>query len=156
MLKLFARLLRPKIQGVPRDPSMRVFLHQRFTYTNWRGYTSTRHIIPLALWHGETEYHPGKQWFIKAYDCNKKVTRDFALGDFGQCRWQSMHTLRDKADWADRSYLIATTEGTQEGFFSRGAWCNTIDGKLLHGEPLAYMEVPHFYSPEASTPPDPL
>lgn len=55
---------------------------QRVTYTNWRGETSEREILPLYIWFGSTEWHPKPQWVITAKDIGKGVERDFALSGF--------------------------------------------------------------------------
>ncbi|MGX4995921.1 hypothetical protein [Enterobacter hormaechei] len=33
------------------------------------------------FWYGESEYHKGAQWFIKAHDVDKDDVRDFAVVD---------------------------------------------------------------------------
>lgn len=53
------------------------------TYTNWRGETSTRRIIPKSVRYGSTEWHPEPQWLLLAWDDDKKTDREFALKDFG-------------------------------------------------------------------------
>lgn len=58
-------------------------------YTNWRGETAVRRIIPARLWFGETEWHPGSQWLLDAVDLDKlqgsadaeQATRSFAVND---------------------------------------------------------------------------
>lgn len=55
----------------------------KLTYTNWRGETAERTIVPLSVWYGSTEWHPEPQWLLKAYDMEKGAQRDFALADFG-------------------------------------------------------------------------
>lgn len=52
-----------------------------FQYTNWRGDTSTRTIIPKRVWYGKSEWHPSDQWFLHGYDLEKSEVRDFALLD---------------------------------------------------------------------------
>lgn len=52
-------------------------------YTNWKGKLAYRRILPISFWYGSTEYHPEKQWFVKAYDMDKETERDFALVDIG-------------------------------------------------------------------------
>lgn len=52
-------------------------------YTNHRGITDKRTIIPGMMWFGSTEWHPEPQWLIKAWDVEKQAERDFALKDFG-------------------------------------------------------------------------
>lgn len=53
----------------------------RIEYTNWRGETSVRTILPIKIWFGSTEWHPGKQWLMRALDIDKDAERDFALTD---------------------------------------------------------------------------
>ena len=57
----------------------------RIVYTNWRGVTTVREIIPIKLYLGSTEYHPKKQWLLKAYDTYKKEHRHFSMKDIK--RW---------------------------------------------------------------------
>ena len=54
------------------------------TYTNWKGETAQRTIIPRRVWWGSTEWHPEPQWLLTAFDVDKGSERDFALKDFGQ------------------------------------------------------------------------
>lgn len=54
------------------------------TYTNWRGETSEREIIPIRPWFGATEWHPEPQWLLKAIDVAKGAERDFAMKDIGK------------------------------------------------------------------------
>ena len=60
-----------------QDPKKAVTMN----YTNWQDETEVRHIIPLELFFGKTEWHPEEQWLIKAYDLDKKAERSFALKD---------------------------------------------------------------------------
>lgn len=53
------------------------------TYTNWRGETSARSIIPQFVWFGSTAWHLKPQWMLRAFDVEKAAERDFALKDFG-------------------------------------------------------------------------
>ena len=50
-------------------------------YTNYRGETNERKIVPKKLWFGSTEYHKEKQWLLDAFDMNKKAERTFAITD---------------------------------------------------------------------------
>lgn len=50
-------------------------------YTNWRGETAKRRIIPISIWYGNTQWHKEKQWLLKATDSDKNEQRDFALKD---------------------------------------------------------------------------
>jgi hypothetical protein len=50
-------------------------------YRNYEGKIGDRTIIPRALWFGETEWHKGAQWLLRAFDVDKGAERDFALSD---------------------------------------------------------------------------
>lgn len=50
-------------------------------YTNYKGETAIRKIIPEKIWFGKTEWHPEDQWLMDAYDVDKKANRSFALKD---------------------------------------------------------------------------
>jgi predicted DNA-binding transcriptional regulator YafY len=50
-------------------------------YTNWQEETEDRHIIPLELFFGKTEWHPEEQWLLRALDLDKNAERSFALKD---------------------------------------------------------------------------
>ena len=52
-----------------------------FKYKNWENKTSIRHIIPEKIYFGKTKWHPKKQWFLKAWDLDKKEKRTFAVKD---------------------------------------------------------------------------
>lgn len=56
----------------------------RIHYTNWRGETAEREIIPVKVWFGSTEWHPEPQWFLAAIDVEKDAPRDFAMKDILQ------------------------------------------------------------------------
>ncbi len=51
----------------------------KFEYTNWKGQTSVRTVKPLEIWYGKTEWHPQRQWFLRAMDMGKNEERNFAL-----------------------------------------------------------------------------
>lgn len=52
-----------------------------FQYTNWRGETAIRTVIPIRLMFGTTEWHPEPQWLLEALDPEKDADRLFALKD---------------------------------------------------------------------------
>jgi predicted DNA-binding transcriptional regulator YafY len=54
-------------------------------YTNWRGETSLRKVIPEEIYFGSSEWHPESQWLMRAYDLDKEAYRDFALKDMTTC-----------------------------------------------------------------------
>ena len=49
-------------------------------YTNHRGETLRRRILPVRLWFGRCEpWHPEPQWLLDALDVDKMENRTFAL-----------------------------------------------------------------------------
>lgn len=59
----------------------------RITYTNWRGETRSRVILPQALLWGETRQHQGFQWILWAKDPEDgDVVKGFAMG--GITKWE--------------------------------------------------------------------
>ena len=56
-------------------------------YTNYRGETGYRKIIPKELKFYENEYHPGEQWILEAYDIDKQADRSFSMKDIQE--WKS-------------------------------------------------------------------
>jgi hypothetical protein len=50
-------------------------------YTNYRGETALRRIIPERLFFGTTEWHPGAQWLLDARDVDRDTNRTFAMKD---------------------------------------------------------------------------
>lgn len=55
-------------------------------YTNYRGETADRKIIPKAIRFASTEWHPEPQWLLDAFDLDKNADRSFALKDIHS--WQ--------------------------------------------------------------------
>lgn len=52
-----------------------------FRYTNWKGETEMRRVIPHCLRFGQTPYHKEDQWLLECFDCDKEALRTFALKD---------------------------------------------------------------------------
>jgi hypothetical protein len=50
-------------------------------YTNYRGETTLRKILPKRIWFGSTEWHPMGGWLLEAYDYDKQADRTFAMKD---------------------------------------------------------------------------
>ena len=48
-------------------------------YTNYRGETAVRTIIPLKIYWGSTEYHPTEQWLLEVLDVERQANRIYAL-----------------------------------------------------------------------------
>ena len=53
-------------------------------YTNYRGETADRRIVPIRIRFGSTEWHPEEQWLLEAFDLDRDATRAFALRDVSQ------------------------------------------------------------------------
>ena len=53
----------------------------RILYTNWKGITSYRNIIPKSIEFKSTEWHNEEQWILNAFDIDKNAERGFALKD---------------------------------------------------------------------------
>lgn len=53
----------------------------KIVYTNYRGETALRKVLPQRIWFGATEWHPEKQWMLDAIDLEKDARRSFALRD---------------------------------------------------------------------------
>lgn len=48
-------------------------------YTNYRGETAWRTVLPLRIFWGRNEWHPEDQWLMDAFDADKDTERTFAL-----------------------------------------------------------------------------
>ena len=53
----------------------------RCWYTNWRGEVTARHIRPMRIYFGSTDWHPEEQWLMEAMDLDKQQVRVFAMRD---------------------------------------------------------------------------
>jgi len=53
----------------------------RILYTNYRGETALRTILPEKIIFGSTEWHPEMQWLLEAFDEEKGAIRAFAMKD---------------------------------------------------------------------------
>lgn len=61
----------------PREESQAV----RINYTNYRGETASRQIVPLSISFKASEYHKEPQWLMSVYDLDKEARRDMAIKD---------------------------------------------------------------------------
>lgn len=68
-------------------------------YKNWKGEISFRKIIPVKLWYGMSEFHQGKQWFLRAYDIDKLDKRDFAVKDI-------LEYIEHEEDWYKHDFIL--------------------------------------------------
>lgn len=53
----------------------------RILYTNYRGETKYRNIVPLRIQFTATDWHPEEQWILVAHDVDKNAERGFAIKD---------------------------------------------------------------------------
>lgn len=53
----------------------------RILYTNYRGETAIRKIIPKEVKFMSSEWHPDEQWCLIAFDVEKNAERTFACKD---------------------------------------------------------------------------
>ena len=53
----------------------------KILYTNWKGITSYRNIIPKSVEFKSTDWHKEEQWILNAFDLDKNADRGFALKD---------------------------------------------------------------------------
>jgi len=62
-------------EGLPmmNEPPMRM------RYTNWRGETADRVVLPSRVWFGRTAWHSEPQWLMTALDMESGQVRDFAM-----------------------------------------------------------------------------
>lgn len=63
----------------------------KIRYTNWRGETADRVIVPEKLYFGSTEWHKEPGWLLRAFDEEKQALRDFSMGDIHS--WQPLELL---------------------------------------------------------------
>lgn len=67
-------------------------------YKNWKGKISNRIIIPIKLRYGESEFHKGNQWILKAWDVNKSADREFAINDILEYISHEENWYKDKLE----------------------------------------------------------
>ena len=53
----------------------------KILYTNWKGETKYRNIIPINIEFKSTEWHKEEQWILNAFDIDKQANRGFAIKD---------------------------------------------------------------------------
>jgi len=74
-------------------------------YTNYRGETANRRVIPIRIRFGSTKWHPEPQWLLEAFDLDRGADRAFAMRDV--LEWKSdlnsSGTAQDKKTIANHS-----------------------------------------------------
>ena len=64
---------------IPKDFDSTKAVHIR--YTNYRGETADRKVVPKMIRFATTEWHPEPQWLLDAFDLEKQADRSFAMKD---------------------------------------------------------------------------
>jgi len=64
-----------------------------FRYTNYKMETENRRVMAVSIWFGSSQYHQGKQWFLKARDLDRDALRDFAMRDMSDVTVRSMSSI---------------------------------------------------------------
>lgn len=68
-------------QGEQTPPIQMIEKAVSVIYTNWRGETAERMIVPIELYWGSSEWHPKEQWLLKVWDVERGAYRAYALKD---------------------------------------------------------------------------
>lgn len=55
--------------------------HVKILYTNWKGETRERIILPISIEYKSTSWHKEEQWILIAMDIEKNEIRNFAIKD---------------------------------------------------------------------------
>jgi predicted DNA-binding transcriptional regulator YafY len=66
--------------------------HVRILYTNHRGETIARLIVPQGIRFDSNPWHPEAQWFLDAWDVEQEAPRTFAVT--GIRRWEPCRVAR--------------------------------------------------------------
>lgn len=53
----------------------------KILYTNWRGETAIRTIVPKEIVFSSNKWHTEEQWMLLAFDMEKQAERSFACKD---------------------------------------------------------------------------
>lgn len=53
----------------------------KIKYTNWRGETEERKIVPDSIYYGANKFHPQAGWLIGAIDTESGKHRTFSMRD---------------------------------------------------------------------------
>lgn len=70
---------------MPEEITKQAYTHPiKVQYTNYKGETAIRTIIPLKFWFGKTEYHPQEQWLLDVWDLERNALRVYTLKDINK------------------------------------------------------------------------
>ena len=58
----------------------------RIRYTNYRGETAMRRVVPRVIHFTSNEWHPEPQWIMEALDLDRGEERSFAIKDIHEWR----------------------------------------------------------------------
>ena len=114
-------------------PKLRDATPISISYTNWRGETSVRRIVPLAAPHyGDSDYHSGTQWLLRAFDVGKQEEREFALSGFADAR---ACVEAHNAGVEERLQCITCGNSSLPYSSGRQTKCPTCKGEPLYATP---------------------
>lgn len=65
-------------------------------YTNYRGESGIRRIIPLAIRWGTSEWHKNEQWLMEVFDVVKVQNRTFALAEMTMFGHSGIERAKDE------------------------------------------------------------
>ena len=71
----------PNPESPPKIHSQEEKKKVTILYTNWKGDTNYRNIIPMSVEFKATQWHPEEQWILNAMDVDKNAQRAFAIKD---------------------------------------------------------------------------
>lgn len=87
----------PRTEGVAPDTTGEM----TFGYTNYRGEIGRRRVRPVSIRFGASEWHPGLQWLLVAYDLDKGERREFAMRDMFDVSPPSLSHAVSEGAWRD-------------------------------------------------------
>lgn len=70
------------LMNAPQEPALNNPI--KVLYTNYRGQTAIRTIVPVLIYFGSTEYHPHEQWLLEVWDVERGAIRTYALKEISQ------------------------------------------------------------------------
>lgn len=67
--------------GIPAIGAAELNHPIKVKYTNYRGETAIRLIVPIRFFWGSNEYHTQEQWLLEVFDVERDAIRIYALKD---------------------------------------------------------------------------
>lgn len=86
-------------QGKPYIPEVEKAIS--VLYTNHRGETAMRRIIPAGIFWGATDHHPEEGWLLDCWDVDKKARRTYSLSGFPGVIFPAIESSSDRTTGED-------------------------------------------------------